>query len=1195
MTDEQLFADVPHPADAPPPVDTGDGDIIEVAQFALPDAAEPGRPGGPSPFTEGLNPDQLDAVVHADGPLLVVAGAGSGKTRVLTHRIAHLVHEGVQPSKVLAITFTNKAAREMRERVFDLIGPVVKAMWVSTFHSACVRILRLHGEAIGYPRQFSIYDAADANRLTSYVIRDLGLDSKRFTPRSVHAVISLKKNELVSPSQMADEAKNIFDRKHADIYAEYQARLEKAGAMDFDDLLVNVVRLFREHPQVLEHYRERFEHILIDEYQDTNQAQNQIALLLAGGREQICVVGDSDQCLPPDAMIVTPEGMRPIEQIQIGDRVLGASGNPELHAGTVSFVKEGSFDGHLIEISVGAHRLRVTPHHLIPTRLVARPGRYLVYLMYRADRGYRVGRTTGAMLTSHEEQPCHELFGALQQEHADAIWLLKTCDSLAEAAYFESMLAAEYGLPTAHFHSFGHGLAMDDKWLASLFRSIDTATRAKKLLDDRLLLREFPHHRPQHGARLSTIDLTMFCDRRTSIGHHQVHWSTNRPELIERLERGGVSLRSSDHRLRSYETLWKSYRQALDDAKRVAVIGGLDIRRRLAHDGVTYDLMPASHLHPGMEVLVECDGAWVPQAIDSVEFVPYAGPVYDLEVDATHSYGAEGLLVHNSVYKFRGADFRNIVQFEDAFETVTTIVLDQNYRSTQNILDAANSVIDYNVERTPKALWTDSGRGEPITRYHAEDEGDEATFIASTARRLQLEQGTRWRDMAVLYRTNAQSRVLEDAFMRIGVPYQVIGGTRFYDRREVKDAVAYLRAGVNPADEVSVKRVLNVPKRGVGDASVDKLDAFAATESITFVEALRRSDEAGVSGKAARGIGAFIEVLDGVATMAADDQFGPGDVIQGALEASGYLAELEAEDTVEAHTRIENLGELVGSAREFTRIDEFMEQVALVADTDELPDSAEADDQVVLMTLHSAKGLEFPVVFLVGVEEGVFPHIRSLTDPDEMEEERRLAYVGITRAMEKLYLTHAWSRQLFGSTQYNPPSRFFDEIPGELIQSEGNVTGRSSYGRQSYRSQRDERGYDSGYHAGGGHRSGSWRARAGSSWSSDDVPEFRPRSERFQGRSDGDELPGRDINADLHDDEHQERVVDAAVRAGQKLGPTNSQEQGFEVGDQVDHPAFGAGTIIALEGEGDKAEAVINFAGVGLKHLSLAWAPLTKH
>ncbi len=608
MTDEQLFADVPHPAESaaePPPSDDVEPDVP--------------RTKGPSPFVHGLNADQLDAVVHDDGPLLVVAGAGSGKTRVLTHRIAHLIHEGVHPSKILAITFTNKAASEMRERVHELVGPVVKTMWVSTFHSACVRILRANGEAIGYPRQFSIYDSADSNRLVSYVIRDLGLDSKRFTPRGVQGIISLKKNELVTPEEMSDQAENIFDRKHAEVYAEYQARLLKAGAMDFDDLLINVVKLFREHGNILEHYRERFSHILVDEYQDTNQAQNEIVLMLAGGHRGVTVVGDSDQ----------------------------------------------------------------------------------------------------------------------------------------------------------------------------------------------------------------------------------------------------------------------------------------------------------------------------------------------------------------GVYGWRGADLRNILDFEEAFPDVTTVVLDQNYRSTQTILDAANAVIDNNTERKPKALWTDLGSGDTITRYHAEDEGDEATFIASTARQAHESEGADWRDMAVLYRTNAQSRVLEEAFMRVGVPYKVVGGTRFYDRREVKDAMAYLRTVVNPNDEVSLKRILNTPKRGIGDASVDKLDAFSRAEAVPFVEALRRCEEAGVSGKALRGISQFVELLDGLNATAADPSYGPGDVLQLALDGSGYLAELDAEDTVEAHTRIENLGELVGSAREFTVIDEFMEQVALVADTDQLDD----DNHVVLMTLHSAKGLEYPTVFLAGVEEGVFPHV----------------------------------------------------------------------------------------------------------------------------------------------------------------------------------------------------------------------------
>jgi len=801
MTDDELFGDAPHPVGSEP--------AGRSASRPAPGAS------GPSPFAEGLNPDQLDAVVHPSGPLLVIAGAGSGKTRVLTHRIAQLIHDGVHPSKILAITFTNKAAAEMRERVGALVGPVVRTMWVSTFHSACVRILRANADVLGYPRQFSIYDAADTNRLTGYVIRDLGLDAKRFTPRGVHGIISLWKNELVDPEEAQRRAQNIFDRKHADVYAEYQARLLKAGAMDFDDLLTNTVTLFREHGDVLEHYRQRFEHILVDEYQDTNRAQNELVLMLADGHRNVCVVGDTDQ----------------------------------------------------------------------------------------------------------------------------------------------------------------------------------------------------------------------------------------------------------------------------------------------------------------------------------------------------------------SVYKFRGADFRNILEFEEAFPDVTTVVLDQNYRSTQTILDAANAVIDHNRERKPKSLWTDSGQGDRIVRYHAEEEGDEATWVASTARQLHRDDARNFREMAVLYRTNAQSRVIEAAFMRLGVPYKVVGGTRFYDRREVKDAMAYLRAVVNPVDEVSVKRVLNVPKRGVGDTSVAKLDAFAASEGIAFVDALRRADEAGVGGPAVRGIASFVDLLDRLGTIALDPDQGPGDVLQAALDGSGYLGELEAEDTIEAHTRLENLGELVGSAREFTVMDEFLEQVALVADTDELPEG-ETEDQVVLMTLHSAKGLEFPVVFLVGVEEGIFPHIRALTEPAEMEEERRLAYVGITRAMQRLYMSHAWSRQLYGSTQYNPPSRFFDEIPGELVESTGNVTGRSSYGRQSYRARHDG----------------------------------EPPPYRRGGRSPGSgSAGGRDINADLHearsrDEAHRERVVESAMRSGARdvPQPANSQDLGLKVGDDVEHPAFGEGVIIDISGSGEKAEATINFAGVGTKHLSLAWAPLKR-
>src|SRR6056297_3296338 len=380
MTDDELSAvrdrdDIPHPAESSSP-------------DALADR-------GPSPFAEGLNPDQLDAVAHESGPLLVIAGAGSGKTRVLTHRIAHLVHNGVHPSKILAITFTNKAAAEMRERVGALVGPVVRTMWVSTFHSACVRILRANADVLGYPRQFSIYDAADTNRLTGYVIRDLGLDAKRFTPRGVHGIISLWKNELVDPEEAQRRAQNIFDRKHADVYAEYQARLLKAGAMDFDDLLTNTVTLFREHGDVLEHYRQRFEHILVDEYQDTNRAQNELVLMLADGHRNVCVVGDTDQCLPPGTLVDTLSGPRPIGDGSIGVTVRGAGGGPGRQPGAVEDGDGGHCDGRLVQIRVGDRAIAATPHHLVPARLVPRADSWLVYLMYRADRGWHVGRTVG--------------------------------------------------------------------------------------------------------------------------------------------------------------------------------------------------------------------------------------------------------------------------------------------------------------------------------------------------------------------------------------------------------------------------------------------------------------------------------------------------------------------------------------------------------------------------------------------------------------------------------------------------------------------------------------------------------------------------------------------------------------------------------------------------------------------------------
>jgi DNA helicase-2/ATP-dependent DNA helicase PcrA len=485
-----------------------------------------------------------------------------------------------------------------------------------------------------------------------------------------------------------------------------------------------------------------------------------------------------------------------------------------------------------------------------------------------------------------------------------------------------------------------------------------------------------------------------------------------------------------------------------------------------------------------------------------------------------------------SIYKFRGADIKNILEFEEAFPDTTVIVLEQNYRSTQTILDAANSVIAHNVGRKPKELWTDAGAGQLIVRYHADDEVDEAQFVAHEISRLH-DEGERWGDGAVFYRTNAMSRVIEEQLLRSGIPYKVVGGTRFYDRREVKDALAYLRAVINPVDEVSIKRVLNVPKRGVGDSTVARLDAWANASDLPFIDALRRASEAGVTGRAIKGIADFLELRDTTAERADD---GPSALLESLLDRSGYVAELQTEHSVEAEGRLENLAELIGFAGEFEDATTFLEQVSLVADTDELP--ADADDtNVILMTLHAAKGLEFPSVFLIGMEDGVFPHLRSLGEPAELEEERRLAYVGITRARQRLYLTNAWSRMLYGSTQYNPASRFLDEIPEALT--------RHADGSRSTRQR--ERATSIG--------SGGWSS-----------PISRNRDE----------------------------IVERAMASAGAPKGHGADSLGLRVGDDVRHAKYGEGVIIDIEGAGEKAEALVRFPGIGEKRLLLSWAPLEK-
>ncbi|HUH22289.1 MAG TPA: UvrD-helicase domain-containing protein, partial [Gaiellaceae bacterium] len=636
----------------------------------------------PQEYLADLNPVQQEAVLATEGPLLVVAGAGSGKTRVLTYRVAHLIRAcGVKPNEILAITFTNKAAGEMRERLEDLLGSVANAIWILTFHAACGRILRREAPRLGYRSNFTIYDSADQVRLTKACLEELERDPKRFVPRGIHAQISAAKNQLVTPAEYAERVASFYDQTVAEVYDLYQRRMFASNAVDFDDLLMLTVQVLERFPEARERWQKAFRYVLVDEYQDTNHAQYRLLQLLAEKHRNVCAVGDPDQ----------------------------------------------------------------------------------------------------------------------------------------------------------------------------------------------------------------------------------------------------------------------------------------------------------------------------------------------------------------SIYAFRGADIRNILEFERDFGETRTIALEQNYRSTNSILGSANSLIEHNRERKPKNLWSDLGEGEPVRVLEVEDEHAEARFVAAEIAML-VEEDYSGSEIATFYRTNAQSRVLEDVLVRQGVAYQVIGGPRFYERAEVKDVIAYLQAIDNPYDAVSLQRIANRPRRGIGDASLARLQTHADAFGISLWEALPQAEDAGISGAPLRAVQQFLGLLQSLMAGALDMEV--PDVIERVLEQSGYLESLRAERTIEAQGRIENLQELVGVAQEYQHtaqepsLSGFLQEISLYSDQDAIRGE---QSLVTLMTLHNAKGLEFRAVFMIGMEEGIFPHARSIEEQG-LEEERRLAYVGMTRAQERLVLTHASARSLWGSRSYNLASRFLDELPDDKVE-----------------------------------------------------------------------------------------------------------------------------------------------------------------
>ena len=830
---------------------------------------------------QGLNPAQYEAVIYQGGPLLIVAGAGSGKTRVLTHRIAYLLATGrARGSEILAITFTNKAAAEMRERLETLVGGAGKYMWVLTFHSACVRILRREHEAAGLRSSFSIYDATDSQRLITLIVRELGIDPKRFTPKAFANRISDLKNELITPLQFAETANtsNPFERHLAEVYRAYNQRLKAANALDFDDIIMRTVQLLRAKPAIAQLYRRRFRHVLVDEYQDTNHAQYVLVRELVGVGGQgpsgeLTVVGDSDQ----------------------------------------------------------------------------------------------------------------------------------------------------------------------------------------------------------------------------------------------------------------------------------------------------------------------------------------------------------------SIYAFRGATIRNIEEFEKDFPNSHTILLEQNYRSTQNILSAANAVISQNDGRRAKNLWTALGDGEKIVGYVADSEYDEARWVSQEIERLGEENGVRPGQVAVFYRTNAQSRALEEAFMRAAVPYKVVGGTRFYERKEIKDALAYLRAVDNPDDTVSLRRIFNVPKRGLGQKAEATLAAHAEQYGISFGQAI--SDAAGrarpqtpdgqitltppvarLATRTRTQVRRFDDILEGLRTQLREGA-GVAELLDSALDTSGYLAELRASDDPQDASRVENLAELHAVAEDFQQenptgtLAEFLERVSLVADSDQIPDDDGGQGQVTLMTVHTAKGLEFPVVFVTGFEDGTFPHSRSLADESELAEERRLAYVALTRARERLYLTRAAVRSAWGASNVMVASRFLDDIPPELMRWEREASSmdslRAGYGGFSggYGGGYREGGYQRGRGDGGGYQGGTGSSYGGGYGGGSGYGGGR--------RVDEDDDFSAPIGAGRRSSGKLGRVESAKDRAkdrakarrSQKLGvkaEPEAEESGIKLGDKVRHDAYGVGTVIALEGSGKSTVAKVEFSDGVVKRLMLRYAPVVK-
>ncbi|MFC1627305.1 UvrD-helicase domain-containing protein, partial [Patescibacteria group bacterium] len=915
-------------------------------------------------YTKDLNEQQQKAVKFGKGPLLILAGAGSGKTRALTYRTAYLIKEkDVAPENILLVTFTNKAAGEMKERLKKLVGSD-DLPFAGTFHSFCARFLRKEGKVLGIPIGFTIFDEKDSVETIKQAMENLGLSDQAYKPRAIKAGISQAKNELMGPLEYEGFSRSAFYETVAKVYFEYQRLLKNYDALDFDDLLMQTVKALKKDKQVLERYRDKYEYVLVDEYQDTNKAQYELTKMLASKWRNLTVVGDASQCLPAKTKILTKNGYKNIEKIKSGDYVLSAIGRGQTGFFSVKRKYKRKYNGLLSVLYVKEKKkIRLTPNHIMFARVNPVENAYHVYLMYRRDKGYRIGIAKGirAGYSSSNRRPVIGISSRGNQESADKMWILKTCQIKREAVYWEYYFSFKYGIPTLVFDTGGRSMKIAQKDINQLFQSINTNQRAQSLMEDLKIDPRFPHHRPKGISGKKHIDrqiihLKFFEDRRISQKSpwcaHRISLNTTDRKLEKSVQKAGLYTREGRRKTWRTEIMRLNYKEAEKIAQYLSKSAkGLEISyEAFLSNKEKYFFQPASHIKTKMSVAGLGRKKIVGQSIDKVGEENYKGYVYDLEVEKVHNYIANGFVVHNSVYGWRGADYRNLNNLKRDFKDLTVINLEQNYRSTEKILKAANQVIVKNTGHPVLKLWTDNKEGEQIRVIEFSSEKEEAEYIANL-----ISASGKYDEFAVLYRTNAQSRVVEEAFIRLGVPYVLVGGTKFYERKEVKDLLAYLKYVNNPKDAVSYKRIEKLGKR--------RLDKF-----LKWVEKNKNKE---------------------LVTR---------EILEKILRVTSYLDKFNKKDEQDL-SRIENIKELKSVAEEFKNLEEFLENVALVEQTDVLKN----EKAVTLMTLHTSKGLEFKNVFMVGMEEGLFPHSRSMLDNEELEEERRLCYVGMTRAKEGLY------------------------------------------------------------------------------------------------------------------------------------------------------------------------------------------------